>query len=138
MYWIHQKQTHKGFVFDMRYHIIVCMISYEDFSRVELKTARVKHAERVLNSEKLLRLTLDAGDKNESGECIERVVLAGIGKQYEPESLIEKDIVIVANLEPRSLMGEMSNGMIVAATDAEGIIAILQPDKSIGGGYKIK
>jgi len=118
--------------------IMLNMISYEDFSKIELRTARVKRAERVLNSEKLLRLTLDAGDKNEAGELEERIVLAGIGKQYEPESLIEKDIVIVANLEPRSLMGEMSNGMIVAASNMEGIISILQPDKSMGGGCKIK
>jgi methionyl-tRNA synthetase len=114
------------------------MIGYDDFSKVELKTAHVLQAERVLDSEKLLRLTLDVGDKNEAGEPVSRIVLAGIGKQYEPETLIGKDIVIVANLEPRSLMGEISNGMIVAATDNEGTISILQPDKSIGGGWKIK
>lgn len=114
------------------------MISYDDFSKVELKTAHVISAERVTNSEKLLRLSLQVGDINDVGESVERIVLAGIGKQYEPESLIGKDIVIVANLEPRSIMGEVSNGMIVAATDADGTISILQPDKSIGGGWRIK
>lgn len=114
------------------------MISYDDFAKIELKTARVMTAERVPNSEKLLRLSLQVGDVNDAGEAVERIVLAGIGKQYEPETLIGKDIIIVANLEPRSLMGEISNGMIVAATDANGTISILQPDKSIGGGWKIK
>jgi len=114
------------------------MISFDDFAKVELKTARVMQAERVENSEKLLRLTLNVGDKNEVGESMNRIVLAGIGKQYEPENLVGKDIVIVANLEPRSLMGEMSNGMIVAASNSDGIISILQPDKPIGGGWNIK
>jgi len=114
------------------------MISYEDFAKIEFKTAHVIKAERVLNSEKLLRLTLKAGDTNETGEPIERIVLAGIGKQYEPEALIGKDIVIVANLEPRSLMGEMSNGMLLAASTSEGVLSVLNPDKEIGGGWKIK
>ncbi|TSC52174.1 MAG: methionyl-tRNA synthetase [Parcubacteria group bacterium LiPW_41] len=116
----------------------VYMISYDDFAKVELKTAHVVTAERVPNSEKLLRLSLQVGDTNETGELVERIVLAGIGKQYEPELLVGKDIVIVANLEPRSLMGEVSNGMIVAATNGDGVISILQPDKPIGGGWKIK
>lgn len=114
------------------------MISYDDFAKIELKTARVLQAERVEKSEKLLRLTLDVQDKNEAGESVSRIVLAGIGKQYDPEMLVGKDIIIVANLEPRSLMGEMSHGMIVAATDGDGTISILQPDKLIGGGWKIK
>ena len=114
------------------------MISYDDFAKIEFRTAHVVSAERVLNSEKLLRLTLQAGDKNEAGELVERIVLAGIGKQYEPEVLVGKDIIIVANLEPRSLMGEMSNGMLLAASTNDGILSLLQPDKEIGGGWKIK
>ncbi|MFA5870783.1 MAG: methionine--tRNA ligase subunit beta [Candidatus Paceibacterota bacterium] len=114
------------------------MISYDDFAKIEFKTAYVANAERVPNSEKLLRLTLQAGDKNEAGELVERIVLAGIGKQYEPEVLVGKDIIIVANLEPRSLMGEMSNGMLLAASTNDGILSLLQPDKEIGGGWKIK
>ena len=114
------------------------MISYDEFAKVQLKTARVVRAERVLNSEKLIRLTLHTGDRNEAGELVERVILAGIGKQYEPDALVGKDIVIVANLEPRSLMGEMSNGMLLAASTDEGTLALLQPDKEIGGGWNIR
>ena len=124
------------------------MINYEDFSKTELRTAKVLEASRVDGSEKLLKLILDAGDKDESGVLIKRQVIAGIGKFYspphstnecggEPENLIGKNVVIVANLEPRQLMGLESNGMILAASDENGI-AILVPDKEVKPGSGIK
>jgi len=64
-------------------------------------------------------------------------VIAGIGRSYEPENLIGKQIVIVANLEPRKLMGLESNGMILAASDENGI-AMLIPDKDVSSGSGIK
>ncbi|MEK7463301.1 MAG: methionine--tRNA ligase subunit beta [Patescibacteria group bacterium] len=113
------------------------MINYEDFSKTELRTAKVLEASRVDGSEKLLKLILDAGDKDESGVLINRQVIAGIGKSYEPENLVGKQIVIVANLEPRQLMGLESNGMILAASDENGI-AVLMPDKEVNPGSGIK
>ncbi|MCL5017357.1 MAG: methionine--tRNA ligase subunit beta [Patescibacteria group bacterium] len=125
------------------------MINYDDFSKVELKIAKVLEASRVEGSEKLLKLILDAGDKNEAGVLVKRQVIAGIGKFYKAESLIGKQIAIVANLEPRKFTikfktadGEPeqvileSNGMILAASDDNGI-ALLMPDKEINSGSSI-
>lgn len=113
------------------------MINYEDFSKIELKTAKILEAERVEGSEKLVKLILDAGDKDEAGNLVKRQVIAGIGKFYAPENLIGKQIAIVANLEPRKLMGLESNGMILAASDENGL-ALLVPDKEILPGSGIK
>lgn len=113
------------------------MINIEEFAKIELKIAKVLEAERVEGSAKLIKLKLDVGDKNDVGESEPRQVLAGIGKTYEPESLIGKQIVIVANLEPRMLMGLESRGMIVAGSDGEGI-AIVSPDRELPPGTILK
>jgi methionine--tRNA ligase beta chain len=113
------------------------MINIEEFAKIELKTAKVLEAERVEGSEKLIKLSLDVGDKNEAGEFMPRQVLAGIGKTYNPEDLVGKQIVIVANLEPRSLMGLESHGMIVAGSDDQGV-AIVSPDRELPTGTILK
>ena len=124
-------------------------MNYDDFSKVELKIARVLEASGVEGSDKLLKLILDAGDKDGAGSPVNRQVLAGIGKSYESESLVGKQIAIVANLEPRKFTIKLkkadgqveqvileSNGMILAASD-EGGIALLNPDKEIRPGSEI-
>jgi len=108
------------------------MITYDDFAKVELKIAKVSEAERIEGSEKLLKLQIDIGEPEK------RQIIAGIGKIYSPEELIGKEIVIVANLEPKSLMGLESSGMLLAATDGEGRPILLTPDKEIAPGSKIK
>ena len=87
-------------------------ITLEDFQKVQLKVARVLTAERVPKSEKLIKLQVDLGTE-------QRQVVAGIGKKYAPEELIGRRIVIVANLKPAKLMGVESQGMVLAAGDAE-------------------
>jgi methionine--tRNA ligase beta chain len=114
------------------------MISIEDFKKVELRIAKIISAEAVEGSEKLVKLQINAGDMDEAGNSMPRQILAGIRKAYEPEVLVGKNIVIVANLEPRALMGETSNGMLLAATDSEnGIPILLMPDSEIKSGSKI-
>ncbi len=88
-------------------------------------------------SEKLLRLKVDVGDKNEAGESVNRQIISGIGKIYNSEDLIGKEVVIVANLEPRTLIGLESRGMILAAGD-ENNLALIVPDKEITPGFEIK
>jgi len=125
-------------------------ISYDDFAKTELKTAKVLEASRVEGSEKLLKLILDAGDKDEAGALVKRQVIAGIGKSYEPGTLVDKQIVIVANLEPRKFTIKIktadgqaesmileSNGMILAASDENGI-AMLVPDRDVVPGSGVK
>ena len=96
-------------------------ISIDDFARVELRVGRVVTAEPVRKSKKLVRLEIDDG----TGV---RQVVAGIAKVYEPESLVGRHVVFVANLQPAKLMGIESNGMVLAALDAEGQPVLLTPD----------
>lgn len=113
------------------------MITYEEFSKVGLCIATIKAAERVSGSEKLIKLGVDVGDKSETNEPIACQIVAGIGKTYEPEQLIGKQIAIVANLEPRKLMGLESNGMLLAASSDAGPI-ILIPDREVPPGSGVK
>lgn len=103
------------------------MVSFEDWKKVELKVAGVLAAERVEGSEKLLKLSVSLGDEK-------RQIIAGIGKAYDPESLIGRKIIVVANLEPKTLMGLESQGMLVAATDEEGNPALIVPDREVVPG----
>jgi len=106
------------------------MITYDDFSKLELVVATIKEAERVEGSDKLLKLRVDIGNE-------ERQIVAGIGKNHDPESLLEKQIVIIKNLEPRSLMGIESQGMLLAASSESGPI-LLTPEMSVDPGSGIK
>ena len=81
--------------------------------KIQLKTARVLSAERVAKSEKLIKLQVSLGTE-------QRQIVAGIGKKYEPDMLVGKTIVIVANLKPAKLMGIESNGMVLAASPEGG------------------
>jgi methionyl-tRNA synthetase len=89
-------------------------IGIEDFGKVDLRVGQVKSAKKVENTDKLMHLTVDIG------EAEPRSIVAGIAKSYEPESLIGRKVVIVANLKPRKMRGIESNGMIVAATGENG------------------
>ncbi len=107
-------------------------ITIDEFMKIQLKTAKVLTAERVPKSEKLLKLQVSLGEGTEL-----RQIVAGIGKKYEPEALIGKTIVIVANLKPAKLMGIESQGMVLAAGDSEvrGLITILE---EVDPGTKVK
>jgi methionyl-tRNA synthetase len=84
-------------------------ITIDDFLKIDLRVAKVLTAERVPKSKKLIKLTLDLGYE-------QRTLAAGIAEAYEPEALVGRHVVIVANLEPRALMGIESNGMVLAAS----------------------
>jgi methionine--tRNA ligase beta chain len=107
------------------------MINYDHFSAMELRVATVTAAERVEGSDKLLKLQLDLG------ELGPRQIVAGVGKAYEPEALVNTQIIIVANLEPRALMGLESNGMLLAARDGDGVPVLLRPERAVPPGSKI-
>ncbi|CAI4032611.1 Methionine--tRNA ligase [Nitrospira tepida] len=105
-------------------------ITIEEFQKIQLKTAKVLTAERVPRSEKLIKLQVDLGAE-------QRQIVAGIGKKYEPEQLVGRTIVIVANLKPAKLMGIESQGMVLAAGDAEvkGLVGIAE---DVDPGTKVK
>ena len=106
------------------------MINYQDFSKLELKIAKIKEVEEIEGADKLLALKIDLGDE-------ERQIVAGIKKNYTKEGLIGKEIVIVANLEPVVLKGVESQGMLLAADSKEGPV-LLAPEKEVNPGSKIK
>jgi methionyl-tRNA synthetase len=105
-------------------------ITIEEFNKIQLKVARVLAAEKVEKTDKLLKLSLDV-----AGE--ERTVVSGIALHYAPEELVGKDVVIVANLKAAKLRGIQSRGMILAASDGEGHLAIIQAP-GMKSGSKVK
>jgi methionyl-tRNA synthetase len=106
-------------------------ITIEEFSRIDLRIAKVIAAEKVEGSDKLLKLRVKV-----SGA--ERQIVAGIAQHYQPGDMIGKEIVVVANLKPAKLRGLLSEGMLLAASNAEGRVSLLQPDAEIGEGSKVK
>ena len=102
-------------------------ITIDDFAKIELKTAKVLEVERMPKSQRLLKLKVDAG------EAEPRTILAGIAESYEPEQLIGKSIVIVANLAPRKMMGLESNGMVLAASPDGGKAFVLNSEPAPPG-----
>lgn len=104
------------------------MASIEDFLKLDLRVGRVVSAERVEHSKKLLKLIVDIGKE-------QRQIVAGIGNAYTPEQIAGKEIVIIANLEPRILMGMESNGMLLAAGDGEPVI--LSPQRDVAPGSTV-
>ncbi|MEK7543067.1 MAG: methionine--tRNA ligase subunit beta [Patescibacteria group bacterium] len=114
------------------------MITIDDFKKIELKVGTIKQAERVEGSDKLVKLLVDLGEKDATDLPAGRQVLAGIGKAYEPEKLVGRQIVVIANLEPRALMGLESSGMLLAASDENGAPVLLAPDKEVQSGSNIK
>ena len=114
-------------------------ISFEDFKKIDLRVAKILKAERVEGSEKLIKLRVDLGSSSNSSEqqLGERQIVAGIGAVYEPDILVGKQIVIVANLEPRKLMGYESQGMLLAASDETGPV-LIAPESEVKPGTGIK
>jgi methionyl-tRNA synthetase len=107
------------------------LISIEDFRKVEIKVGKVVHAEFLKGSNKLVRLEVDAGEGSP------RQVVAGIGKQYKAEELMGKNIAVVTNLKPAKLMGVESKGMLLAATDSDGNLSILTPERDVKPGARV-
>ncbi len=107
-------------------------IGIEDFQKVRLRTAKIVAAERVPKSNKLMRLQVDLGDER-------RQIVAGIAAVYEPEALVGRNVVIVANLKPARLMGVESNGMVLAASVGEaGAPVLLDVPADVPAGSKVK
>jgi methionyl-tRNA synthetase len=107
-------------------------IAIEDFQKVRLRTAKILVAERVPKSNRLMRLEVDLGDER-------RQIVAGIAGQYEPEALVGRNVVVVANLRPAKLMGVESNGMVLAASVGEaGAPVLLDVPADVPPGSKVK
>ncbi len=116
-------------------------IGIDDFTKVELRIARIVDAQHVEGADKLIRLSLDIGETDEAGNPRLRQVFAGIKSAYDPATLVGRLTVMVANLAPRKMKFGMSEGMVLAASDAAGNtpgIFLLSPDAGALPGMKVK
>jgi methionyl-tRNA synthetase len=107
-------------------------ISIDDFTKVDLRIAKIVNAEHVEGADKLLKLTLDIGEENT------RQVFAGIKSAYDPATLVGRTTVMVANLAPRKMKFGLSEGMVLAASDERGGPYILSPDSGAQAGMRVK
>src|SRR6185369_8499237 len=106
-------------------------ISIDDFMKVDLRVAKVLTAERVPNSKKLVKMTIDLGSE-------QRTIVAGIAEAYEADVLVGRHVVIVANLKPAKLMGIESNGMVLAASPDGGKPMLVAFDVAPGPGTRVR
>ena len=107
-------------------------IAIDDFMKVELRVAKILEAEAVPKSKKLIKMKVNAGESEP------RSIVAGIAEAYQPEQLIGRTIVIVANLKPAKLMGIESNGMVLAASPEGGLPTLISVDDSLPAGARVR
>lgn len=104
-------------------------MTIDEFKKSELRVGKIVSAERVEGSEKLLKLQVDAGDRYQ--------IISGIAKEYAPEDLVGKEVVLVTNLDHRTMMGMESQGMLLAAHGENGEPVVLTVERSVPPGSKI-
>ena len=105
-------------------------VSFDDFGRMDIRTATVLQAERVPKTDKLLKLTIDTGIDR-------RVIVSGIAEYYSPEDMVGKQICILANLQPRTIRGIESQGMILMAKQGDGSMRFITPQEAVCNGAVI-
>jgi len=106
-------------------------VSFDDFTKMDIRVATILAAEAVPKTKKLLKLTLDTGIDR-------RTVVSGIAEHYQPGEIIGRQVCLLANLAPREIKGIMSQGMILMAEDADGSLAFLRPEKGITNGGTVR
>lgn len=105
-------------------------IQYDDFAKLDLKVGTITKAEKVEKADKLLKLEVDLGFEK-------RTIVSGIALHFQPEAIIGKQVVVVANLAPRKMRGIESNGMILMAEDAAGKLKFVNPDEKVDNGSQV-
>lgn len=112
------------------------MITFDDFAKLELKVGTILETEEVENSEKLIKCMVDLGPAPDGAGQDIRQILAGIKQWYKAEDLVGKQVVVVANLEPRMMMGLESQGMMLAADGKKPVF--LKPSSKVPSGSKVR
>ena len=106
-------------------------ISFDDFTKMDIRIGKIIAAERVPKADKLLKLTVDTGlDK--------RTVVSGIAEHYKPEDIIGKRVTLLMNLAPRTIRGVESHGMILMAENAEGKLSFVSPEEGFDAGSEVR
>ena len=106
-------------------------ISFDEFTKMDMRLATITHAEKVEKADKLLKLTVVTG-------IDERTIVSGIAEHYKPEEIIGKTILVLLNLEPRKIRGIESQGMVLMAEDTEGALSFLSPEKAFEAGHTVR
>ena len=107
------------------------MIDFDEFLKVDLRIAKVIDAENVEEADKLIKITVDLGNE-------QRTIFAGIKGFYEAENLIGRNIIVVANLEPRKMRFGVSEGMLLAAGDDQDGVFLVAPDTGAAPGMQVR
>jgi len=115
------------------------MITYEDFKKVEIRAGKILSAEKIPDTDKLLKLSVDFNEKDEQGNPKPRQIVSGISAYFpDPAVLPGKTCMFVTNLEPRIIRGFESNGMLFALSNDTGGFSLLEPNASIQPGTAAK
>ena len=121
------------------------MITYDDFKKVEIRAGKILSAEKIPDTDKLLKLSVDFAEQKETlledgtknVQPAPRQIVSGISMYFpDPATLVGKTCMFVTNLEPRTIKGYESNGMLFAVSDANGNFSLLEPNSSIVPGTK--
>jgi methionyl-tRNA synthetase len=107
------------------------MIQYDDFAKMDIRTGTILTAEKMEKSKKLLKLQIDLGFE-------QRTVLSGIAEHFSPEEVIGQQVILLANLAPRMMMGVESQGMILMAENPEGKLTFVAPGEKWPSGMSVK
>ena len=105
-------------------------ITFEDFTKLDIRVGEIKKAEAIKKADRLLKLTVDLGSE-------ERTIVSGIAQHYSPNELIGKKVSVLINLAPRKMRGVLSEGMILMAENSQGELAFIEPDKPFESGAEI-
>lgn len=125
--------------------ILLPMITYDEFKKVEIRAGRILSAEKIPDTDKLLKLSVDFAEQTETvledgskvAKPAPRQIVSGISMYFpDPAILVGKTCMFVTNLEPRTIKGHESNGMLFAVSDATGNFSLLEPNQSIAPGTK--
>jgi methionine--tRNA ligase beta chain len=115
------------------------MISYDEFKKVEIRAGKILSAEKIPDTDKLLKLSVDFNEKDEQGNAKPRQIVSGISAYFpDPAVLVGRTCMFVTNLEPRMIRGFESNGMLFAVSNEEGGFSLLEPNSSIQPGTAAK
>ncbi len=107
-------------------------ITIDDFAKIVLKVGKVVECQKVEKADKLLCSKIDLGEEQP------RTIVSGIAKYYSPEEMVGKQVIVVTNLKPVKLRGIESQGMVLCASDEEGNLALIAPEKSMKSGSEVR
>jgi methionyl-tRNA synthetase len=117
------------------------MISYEDFAKIDIRAGKILSAEKIPDTDKLLKLSVDLGEVDLVGKQTLRQIVSGIAMHFpDPTALVGRTCMFIANIEPRTIRGQVSNGMVLAIStpEPENLFSLLEPGQGIPPGTKAK